>query len=183
MNTVRNYAPADFDEILRMNNENDPAVSWLEREELQSDLLVAKHALVVAGPDLQRSVPEIQHSSTNNGLGARVKGFCVTFASGLDRDLGVNYAWFSARYSDFVYLDRVVIDAPHRSMGLGEALYAEVEHQIRSEGATSLFTCEVNLRPRNDGSLRFHARLGFEQVGEQESKPGLVVAMLAKHVR
>jgi predicted GNAT superfamily acetyltransferase len=40
----------------------------------------------------------------------------------------------------------------------------------------------VNLRPRNDGYLRFHARLGFAQVGEQESKPGLVVAMLAKTV-
>jgi len=146
-----------------MNNENDPAVSWLEREELESDLLVAKDALVV-GEDV-------------------CKGFCVTFASGLERDLGVNYAWFSGRYPDFVYLDRVVVDAPYRSQRLGEALYREVERRILEDGKTSLFTCEVNLRPRNDGSLRFHARLGFEQVGEQESKPGLVVAMLAKRLR
>ena len=145
-----------------MNNENDPAVSWLERHELEADLSVAKHALVV-GDD-------------------RVEGFCTTFASGLQRDLGVNYAWFTARYPDFVYLDRVVIDEPFRSGGRGALLYAEVERRIRKEGATSLFTCEVNLRPRNDGSLRFHARLGFEQVGEQESKPGLVVAMLAKRL-
>ena len=145
-----------------MNNENDPAVSWLEPEELEADLTVAKHALV-AGGDV-------------------VKGFCVTFESGLTRDLGVNYQWFTARYPDFVYLDRVVIDAPHRSQRLGEALYREVERRILEEGKTTLFTCEVNLRPRNDGSLRFHARLGFEQVGEQESKPGLVVAMLAKRL-
>jgi predicted GNAT superfamily acetyltransferase len=145
-----------------MNNENDPAVSWLEREELESDLAVAKHALAI-GEEI-------------------VQGFCITFASGIQRDLGVNYAWFSARYPDFVYLDRVVIDAPFRSGGRGAALYAEVERRIRDEGRTSLFTCEVNLRPRNDGSLRFHERLGFEHVGEQESKPGLVVAMLAKRL-
>jgi predicted GNAT superfamily acetyltransferase len=146
-----------------MNNENDPAVSWLERDELESDLLVAQHALVVGDDD--------------------VKGFCVTFASGIERDLGVNYEWFSKRYTDFIYLDRVVIDAPFRSQRLGEALYTEVERRILADTNTSLFTCEVNLRPRNDGSLRFHARLGFEQVGEQESKPGLVVAMLAKRLR
>jgi len=146
-----------------MNNENDPAVSWLERDELESDLLVAQHALVVGDDE--------------------VKGFCVTFASGIERDLGVNYEWFSKRYTDFVYLDRVVIDAPFRSQRLGEALYTEVERRILADTNTSLFTCEVNLRPRNDGSLRFHARLGFEQVGEQESKPGLVVAMLAKRLR
>ena len=90
-----------------MNNENDPAVSWLEREELESDLAVAKHALAI-GEEI-------------------VQGFCITFASGIQRDLGVNYAWFSARYPDFVYLDRVVIDAPFRSGGRGAALYAEVE--------------------------------------------------------
>lgn len=159
---IRDFRPADFDQVLRMNNENDPAVSWLEREELEADLEVAKHALVI-GDDI-------------------VKGFCVTFESGLARDLGVNYQWFTERYPDFVYLDRVVIDAPHRSQRLGEALYGEVERRIIAEGKTSLFTCEVNLRPRNDGSLRFHARLGFTQVGEHESKPDLVVAMLAKRV-
>lgn len=146
-----------------MNNDNDPAVSWLEPDELESDLRVAKHALVVGDET--------------------VKGFCVTFESGLTRDLGVNYQWFASRYPDFVYLDRIVIDAPHRSQRLGEALYREVEERILAEGKTALFTCEVNLRPRNEGSLRFHARLGFEQVGEQESKPGLVVAMLAKRLR
>jgi predicted GNAT superfamily acetyltransferase len=159
---VRDFCAGDFDEVLRMNNENDPAVSWLERDELEADLKVAKHALVIGDDE--------------------VKGFCVTFASGLARDLGVNYRWFTERYPDFVYLDRVVVDAPHRSQRHGEALYREVERRIIAEGKTTLFACEVNLRPRNDGSLRFHARLGFEQVGEQESKPGLVVAMLAKCV-
>jgi predicted GNAT superfamily acetyltransferase len=43
-----------------------------------------------------------------------------------------------------------------------------------------LLTCEVNLNPPNHGSIRFHQRIGFSEVGQQESKPGLTVSMLAK---
>lgn len=162
MTPVHNLAAQHLDEVLRMNNDNDPAVSYMDQQELEFDLTVAQHALIVGE--------------------ATVQGFCITFPSGLQHDLGVNYAWFVARYPSFVYLDRVVIDAPHQSRGLGQVLYEEVERRIRDEGRTNLFTCEVNLQPRNDGSLRFHSRLGFTQVGELESKPGLVVAMLAKHL-
>ncbi|GDX14721.1 MAG: GNAT family N-acetyltransferase [Ilumatobacteraceae bacterium] len=160
---IRELHIADVDDVMRMNNDNVPAVSFIERDELEQDLRLAKHALVVGD--------------------APVRGFCTTFASGITEDLGVNYAWFTARYPHFVYLDRVVIDTAFRSQGLGELLYGEVERRIRTEAVTDLFVCEVNLQPRNDGSLRFHARLGFEQVGEQESKPGLIVAMLAKRLR
>jgi hypothetical protein len=43
-----------------------------------------------------------------------------------------------------------------------------------------LLTCEVNLNPPNLGSIRFHNRIGFREVGQQDSKPGLTVSMLAK---
>ncbi|MEY3616343.1 MAG: hypothetical protein RLZZ518_1346 [Actinomycetota bacterium] len=155
-----------FDEVLRLNNGNVPAVSYMDRAELEVDLALAQHALVIGADTVADTVA----------------GFCTTFSSGLPQDLGVNYAWFAARYPSFVYLDRVVIDEPFRSHGLGQLLYGEVEQRIRNEGRTNLFTCEVNLQPRNEGSLRFHARLGFTQVGEQESKPGLIVAMLAKQL-
>lgn len=159
---VRDLRSEDHDDALRMNNANVPAVSHLEPGELASDLARARHAYAI-GVD-------------------RLEAFCVTFPSGVADDLGVNYAWFAARYPSFVYLDRVVVDEPYRSGGRGAALYAAVEDAMRRGDGPRLFTCEVNLRPRNDGSLRFHTRLGFAQVGEQESKPGLVVAMLAKTV-
>ena len=163
-----------FAEVLRLNNANVPAVSYMDRAELEVDLALAQHALVIG----TNTVDDTVDSTAND----TVAGFCTTFSSGLQQDLGVNYAWFAARYPSFVYLDRVVIDEPFRSHGLGQLLYGEVEQRIRNEGRTNLFTCEVNLQPRNDGSLRFHARLGFTQVGEQESKPGLIVAMLAKQL-
>ena len=159
---IRELRTADLADVLRMNNDNVPAVSFLEMDELQSDVRLSKHALVIGETPVQ--------------------GFCTTFASARSEDLGVNYAWFTARYPRFVYLDRVVIDSAFRSQGLGERLYAEVERHMRAEAVTDLFVCEVNLRPRNEGSLRFHTRLGFEQVGEQQSKPGHVVAMLAKRL-
>ncbi len=165
---IREMQTHDFPAVMRMNNDNVPAVSFIELDELQEDIRLAEHALIVGSDSVDAT--------------GGPHGFCTTFASGIAEDLGVNYRWFAARYPSFVYLDRVVIDAPFRSQGLGELLYTEVQRRVRTADETDLFVCEVNLQPRNDGSLRFHTRLGFEQVGEQESKPGLVVAMLAKRL-
>ena len=44
-------------------------------------------------------------------------------------------------------------------------------------------TCEVNIEPPNPASLAFHARMGFDRVGEQSTKGGeVVVALLAAPV-
>jgi len=46
-----------------------------------------------------------------------------------------------------------------------------------------LMTCEVNLRPPNEGSMHFHQRLGFRQVAEQESEGGTkTVALLVRQL-
>jgi uncharacterized protein len=107
-----------------------------------------------------------------------VAGFCQVLAPKADYR-SVNYAWFSARYEDFVYLDRVAIAPAYRGQGIGGCLYEEVE---RRTGAQWL-TLEVNLRPRNDGSLRFHARKGFDEVGQQETDYGALVSLMAKRLR
>jgi uncharacterized protein len=36
----------------------------------------------------------------------------------------VNYRWFTERYDDFMYLDRVAFDAEAQGRGLGTLLYA-----------------------------------------------------------
>src|SRR5438128_2297165 len=78
-----------------------------------------------------------------------VAGFCLVLAPGAAYG-SVNYAWFSARYDDFVYLDRVAVAEEYRGRGVGSRLYEEVERRTRA----AWFMLEVNLRPRNDGSLR-----------------------------
>lgn len=107
-------------------------------------------------------------------------GFCLVLAPGADYDSG-NYLWFSERYDDFVYLDRVAIAPGFRRRGLGRALYAEVE-RLAAERRPSAgwFTLEVNLRPRNETSLAFHEALGFVEVGQRETEYGALVSLMAK---
>lgn len=106
-----------------------------------------------------------------------VVGFCQVLPPGTAYD-SVNYGWFSSRYDDFVYLDRVAVAPSHRNRGIGGRLYDEVERRAKA----AWFLLEVNLRPRNDGSLRFHARRGFEEVGQQETDYGALVSLMAKRL-
>jgi predicted GNAT superfamily acetyltransferase len=94
-----------------------------------------------------------------------------------------NYRWFCARAQDFLYVDRIAVAARARGQGLGRTLYDEVLRRAVSLRAREV-TCEVNTLPENPGSLAFHARLGFERVGELVHEPGKkAVAMLAREVR
>ena len=75
----------------------------------------------------------------------------------------LNYAWFNQRYDDFIYVDRVAVSTDHRNNQIGSYLYQKVidystKHDIP-------ITAEVSLEPPNPGSMRFHSRFGFEQVG------------------
>ncbi len=105
-------------------------------------------------------------------------GFSITFAPGADYH-SVNYLWFCERYTDFAYLDRIAIRPSYQGRGIGADLYAELERRLDVDW----LACEVNLRPPNDGSLRFHHRIGFTEVGQQETDYGYLVSMLAKDLR
>ncbi|MEO1293443.1 MAG: GNAT family N-acetyltransferase [Pseudomonadota bacterium] len=92
-----------------------------------------------------------------------------------------NYRWFEARYDAFLYVDRIAVASTARSLGLGAALYAAVFEAAEQAG---LPVCaEVNTAPPNPGSLRFHKRLGFREVGEQVYVPGekAVVYVMRDH--
>ncbi len=157
---IRLLQQTDLAACVELNNGSIPAVSEADQQAMQRLVEMSILSLVAEHED-------------------EIVGFCVNFAPGADYH-SVNYRWFGERYDDFVYLDRIVVSPKSRSLGIGAALYAEVEGRII--GAPWLF-CEVNLRPRNDGSLRFHERLGFVEVGQQETNYGVLVSMLAKDLR
>ncbi len=93
-----------------------------------------------------------------------------------------NYVWFSQRGTDFRYVDRIVVAESERGTGLGALLYGLVMDVARREGRAEV-TCEVNLDPPNPGSMAFHGRMGFDEVGTQPTKGGAVtVALLAAPV-
>ena len=157
---IRPLEPADLAACVELNNGSVPAVSEADLAKMTS----------LVDESLLSLVAEID---------GEVAGFCVNFGPGADYE-SVNYQWFSDRYAEFVYLDRIVVAPTARNQGIGAAFYSAVEEHI---AGTPWLLCEVNLRPRNDGSLRFHARLGFEEVGQQETSYGVLVSMLAKDLR
>ena len=93
-----------------------------------------------------------------------------------------NYLWFSDRYADFAYVDRVAVAAFGRRLGLASRLYDDFAASVPD--TVEVMTCEVNLRPPNESSMLFHQQLGFRQVGSQTTEGGgKEVAMLAKKLR
>jgi predicted GNAT superfamily acetyltransferase len=77
-----------------------------------------------------------------------------------------NFAWFQARYPDFVYVDRIVTGPNARGKGYARALYEDLFEKAAARGHRRV-VCEVNLDPPNPGSDAFHAALGFAEVGRQ----------------
>ena len=100
-------------------------------------------------------------------------GFVVVFPSGSPYD-SENYRWFSERYPAFAYLDRIVLHEDFRRRGLGTLVYDVVEADAQRHGRLAL---EVNLVPRNDVSLAFHARRGYTEVGRLGDDEHLVSLM------
>ena len=98
-----------------------------------------------------------------------IAGFLIALTPGKDYH-SPNYKWFEKKYSQFMYIDRIVIDPSFQSRGLGRAFYDDLK--IFSQLYTPIITCEVNLKPKNEGSLLFHKKYGFEQMGTQETDGG-----------
>ena len=75
----------------------------------------------------------------------------------------LNYAWFNQRYDAFLYVDRIAVATDHRNRGVGSALYSQVIAEANEQAVP--VAAEVNLVPPNPGSVRFHQRFNFVEVG------------------
>jgi predicted GNAT superfamily acetyltransferase len=158
---IRTLDVTDVPVMLDINQENTPA---LGDEKLDSMHQILEWSTIALGCDVD----------------GELVGFCLVMPPGLPYGSS-NYRWFSERYTEFAYLDRIGLRADHQGCGYGTSLYAEVERLIASGRMTaSWFTLEVNVKPLNEGSLRFHHRLGFTEVGQQISSSGKLVSLMAK---
>jgi hypothetical protein len=161
---IRRWRDADLPALHALNEAAVPAVNSLSPDGLRELLEAALVADVVESP-------------AGEG-GGTVAGFLICLPEGLDY-ASDNYRWFSGQYPRFAYVDRVVVDGGQRGGGLGGALYGALTRKLA--GQRPILTCEVNERPPNPASLRFHERLGFTPVGRQETEGGAKsVVLLAK---
>ena len=88
----------------------------------------------------------------------------------------LNYLWFNERYDDFLYVDRIAVSTANRNQKIGSKLYQAVIDTASKIGVP--IAAEVNLRPPNPDSVRFHQRHGFTEIGQFEHGQKAVIMML-----
>jgi predicted GNAT superfamily acetyltransferase len=110
-------------------------------------------------------------------IDGHLAGFLIALRNGADYH-SPNYRWFSERYQDFAYIDRIVIANAYRRHGLGRIFYCDVCSY--AEMRVPVLTCEVFLEPRDDVVVLFHGTYGFQEVGQQRmGEDGPQVSLLA----
>ncbi|WP_158747218.1 GNAT family N-acetyltransferase [Acidisphaera sp. L21] len=127
--------------LLALNNAHAAELSWLDLDRLRHLVGTAYLAARIGAADALLLVMD-QHADYDSP----------------------NFLWFHARYSRFVYVDRVVIAPAARGRGYARLLYDALFAKAAADGYSQV-VCEVNSDPPNPGSDAFHARLGFAVVG------------------
>ncbi|MEO0883299.1 MAG: GNAT family N-acetyltransferase [Pseudomonadota bacterium] len=158
--TIRPYTPADLAALHGINEASTPGVSSVSEDLLATIIDLGQCTVAVDEVDIPI-------------------GFLLAVPEGTSYK-GKNYAWFTERYESFVYVDRIAIAPAARGQSIGAQLYANAFTAFA--GQVPLIGCEVNAVPPNPGSLRFHTRLGFEEVGGRTFHPDYAVTYLARRL-
>jgi predicted GNAT superfamily acetyltransferase len=136
--------------IERLNNQAVPNVNVVDLPKLRWFQRVAPYFRVVT-------------------LNSKLAGFLIAIADNIDYD-SVYFRWFTQRYQDFLYIDRIVVAGWAQRQGVGLALYQDVE-QFAASLPANLVT-DVYSMPANEASLAFHHHFGFQLIGTQEIDHG-----------
>jgi predicted GNAT superfamily acetyltransferase len=151
---IRTLRDIDLDWALALNASLDVELSPLTRRGLIDLLDAAFHARLA---DPQR-------------------GLLIAFDQDADYR-SPNFLWFKARFSRFVYVDRVAVAEAARGQGVARRLYDDLFAAAR-DARHDRIVCEVNVDPPNPASDAFHARFGFSEIGRAELAGGKMVRYL-----
>jgi predicted GNAT superfamily acetyltransferase len=157
---IRELARRDHERVLKLNQASVQELSPLNEQRLEHILALAHRSLVAA---------------SGNG---DVVAFALAIAPGTDYD-SLNYTTLSEMFESFLYLDRIAVADSGRRQGIGAALYDKMEAAAAPFGR---MVCDVNIEPRNDASLAFHAARGYREVGELAHGDLKTVALMSKEL-
>ena len=158
MDACRALTLDDIPRMVEINEQGLPGTGKVSEEEMADLLQLSELAL-----------------GLDNETG--LAGFVLCLLPGT-RYGSLNYAWFNQRFDQFLYVDRIAVAEEARNDGIGSSLYQSVvtyAHRLDCP-----VTAEVSLRPLNPGSVRFHARHGFDEVGVFETGEKAVTMYIRK---
>ena len=156
---VRDVREHELDSVLALNNAAGPAILPLDAARLRHFYDSAEYFRI----------------AERDGT---LAGFLIGLGPDADHDSS-NFRWFSKRYPNFFYIDRIVVASRRRGGGVGRAFYADA--QSYAELRYPQMACEVFLEDSNDPVLLFHGSFGFREVGQHVMPDtGIRAAMLMK---
>ena len=148
-----------LEQILMLNELSLPAVSSVSIDEMANFLDIADYFKSIIIDNI-------------------IVGFLIALHPGKDYH-SPNYKWFEKRYKSFIYVDRIVIAYSYQGNGFGKAFYNDLA--LFAKNKTNDITCEVNIKPKNEGSMIFHKKYGFYEVGTQTTENGKKEVSLMKY--
>lgn len=158
---LRDIQAEELDAVLALNNAAGAGILPIDRARMERLFRVARYFRV----------------ALYNG---ELAGFLVGLSPEADYD-SPNFQWFCARYPDFLYIDRIVIDARFRRHGIGRVLYADA--LSFAEVRYPILCSEVFIEPRDDVALVFFGTNGFQEVGQQGNAGGRQVSLMVKEMK
>tara|TARA_B110000444_G_scaffold259679_1_gene304180 strand:+ start:3667 stop:4143 length:477 start_codon:yes stop_codon:yes gene_type:complete len=153
---IRQLQSKDVDAAWHINEQGLPGTGQVSHQEMEDLFLLSELAIGVFEQDVLRGFVLCLLPRTRYG--------------------SLNYAWFNQRFESFLYVDRIAVDDQHRDRGIGTILYQSVIDYANQKSYP--VTAEVSLRPPNPGSIRFHIRHGFSEIGIFEQNEKAVTMML-----
>ena len=151
---AEDLSTADLDSIYNLNQANVPEVGSIANiSEFQKLLHMSSYNLIAKIDD-------------------EVIGYIVCFRDNSAYG-SLNYKFFSKSISKFLYIDRIAIKDIYRHQGIGKEIYQQVFNKANELGLPVV--CEVNTKPLNEPSLKFHRKLGFKECGTNEFSYNSVV--------
>lgn len=142
---LRNVKIQDINNIVQINEEAIPAVNSVSYDEFIN---------------FYKKKIYFKVAIDSNNI---ICGFLLVLPSGLDYQ-SLNYKWFTERYSNFAYIDRIAVKKNFRGLGIGKNLYLDLENSL---DGFKMIACEFNIEPPNVISKNFHESLNYQNVGFQ----------------
>ena len=110
--------------------------------------------------------------------GELLQGFMLGISTGKGGD-NFGYQWFMARFDDFLFIDRVIVNHVDQRCGVATSLYDDAMHWCRHHGIARI-VCQIHDRPPNPAARALHHALGFQEIESVMLPSRNIVTMLQR---